>query len=69
MDKKDFDPSTTSLEKSAPTLVDEKQKIVEKLKKKLSATKSAQMRHGNSPEIRQQGPAATGAVVVAKWLE
>ena len=47
----------------------QKQKIVEKLKKKLSATKSAQMRHGNSPEIRQQGPAATGAVVVAKWLE
>ncbi len=46
LDKKDFDPNST-LEKSTQTLADEKQKIVDKLKKKLSATKSAQMRHGN----------------------
>jgi protein-arginine kinase len=46
LDKKDFDENSKE-EKSTQTLVDEqKTKIVEKLKKKLSASKSAQMRHG-----------------------
>ena len=46
MDKKDdFEEISSMVEKSTQTLVEE-QKIVEKLKKKLSATKSSQLRKG-----------------------
>ena len=43
-DKKEFD-ELSMVEKSTQTLVEE-QKIVEKLKKKLSATKSSQLKNG-----------------------